>query len=108
MVQKKGAKTEIQELNDFLAKEAERYRKSVIDTVWFVVEHTPGYNTGGYYDQDVDPVNRKVSPDFSEKSEAIAWRDEHEPDEGNKLLIAHQDKTRRVYEEWGGWFMERA
>lgn len=108
MVQEKdAAKKRKDNLNEFLRKEAERYRKSVVKTQWAVWEHTPGYNTGGYYDQDVPAENKLVSPWFDSKEEAEEWRDRHEPDKGNYLLIGHSDLTRRVVENWSGPFLER-
>lgn len=65
-----------------------------------MIEHTPGYNTGGYYDQDIPAKNRVVSPSFDSEGEAKAWMDEHEPDKGNTLIIKRKRLIRREWTEW--------
>lgn len=108
MVQEKDAANKRKEsMAEFLRKESERYRKSVVKTQWAIYEHTPGYNTGGYYDQDIPADNKLVSPWFDTKEEAIEWRDRHEPDKGKYLLLAHSDLTRKVVQNWNGPFIER-
>lgn len=62
-------------------------RNPVVETKWSVEEVTPGYNTGGYYDQDIPEHFGQVSPFFNTREEAQAWMDEHEPDDGKYLAI---------------------
>lgn len=108
MVQEKdAAKKRKDSMAEFLRKSAEEYDKTVVKTVWGIVEHTPGYNTGGYYDQDIPAEDKLVSPWFDTKKEANAWRDKHEPDKGNYLLLAHKDFRRQVVESWSGMYVER-
>lgn len=108
MVQEKGAaQSRKNDLTDFLRKSAEEYDRSIVKTTWAVWEHTPGYNTGGYYDQDIPAENHLVSPWFDTKEEAVAWRDRHEPDKGNCLLIGHSDLTEKLVRRWNGPFLER-
>ena len=108
MVQEKNAANKRKDsMAEFLRKERERYERERVKTVWAVVEHTPGYNTGGYYDQDIPEENRVVSPWFDTREEAVEWRDRHEPDKGNSLRIGHKDFLRRVVESWSPLFIER-
>lgn len=88
--------------------DAERRRKAELEerTIrfsWHVVEHTPGYNTGGYYDTDVPAKNVKVSPDFDSEEEAVAWMERHVPDKGKSLHVKRMRLLRRVYQEWVGF-----
>lgn len=93
-------KDEVKGFLSFLSAESKKLEVNTIRFSWHVVEHTPGYNTGGYYDQDIKARNVKVSPDFDTEAEAQAWLDEHEPDEGNSLVIKRMRLVRRVITEW--------
>lgn len=73
----------------------------ILDTRWLVIEHTPAYNTGGYYDQDIPEKNEIVSPYFKTKEEAVAWMNDHVPDKGKTLWVRHQNKRSRTIIEWG-------
>lgn len=108
MVQEKdAAKKRSKDREDFLAREREKYEKSIIKTVWFVVETTPAYNTGGYYDTDVEEVNIGVSPDCDSAEEAREWMDRHEPDEGKYLRVAKSHLRKITYNTWTGPIYER-
>lgn len=108
MVQEKdAAKKRHQRRMDWLEQERKRYRDSVIKTVWVVVETTPAYNTGGYYDTDVVEENRIVSPEFDTRDEAVDWMDRHEADKGKYLRIGHKDLRQISYKQWTGLLIER-
>jgi hypothetical protein len=101
MVQEKdAAKKRQQRMKDFLEEERRRMEENTVDRRWYVVEHTPGYNTGGYYDQDIPAENHVVSPYFKTKKEAQEWFDKHEPDKGKTLRIESQRKIRQVHYYW--------
>lgn len=107
MVQERDAAKKRKERRDsWLKKEKEKYQKSVIKTAWVVVETTPGYNTGGYYDQDVPEENVVVSSEFETRDDAAEWMDKHEADNGKYLRIAHKDLRRIEYTQWTGLFFE--
>lgn len=72
----------------------------VLDERWYVIEHTPAYNTGGYYDQDVPAKNVKVSPYFNDENAAKTWMDEHEPDKGKVLIVWKDQLFERKVREW--------
>lgn len=91
MVQKKGEKKK--SIVDIIREIDERH--PVIDTKWSVEEVTPGYNTGGYYDQDIPEGFERVSDYFETREEAEAWMDEHEADEGKFLAV--RKHALRVY-----------
>lgn len=100
----------VQEKNAALKREAARklfreeraleLARNTIGFRWAVNEHTPGYNSGGYYDMDVPSKNHTVSPYFDTEEQANEWMDEHEPDEGKSLNIIRQRLVKREYTEW--------
>lgn len=98
MVKKKEQKGDW--LRETLRETHERLQRDTLEFKWVVVEHTPGYNTGGYYDVDVPAKTVVVSPDFSTEEEAEGWMGEHEPDKGNTLLVKRKRKIRREYTDW--------
>lgn len=101
MVQiKDAAKKRVQQREDFLAKTKRELEQNTIRFAWVVMEHTPGYNTGGYYDTDVPAKNVMVSAHFDTEEEAQAWMDAHEADKGKSLHIQRRRLVRRVYEDW--------
>lgn len=98
MVQEKG--TRQSSLVNILKETAEGLEKNTVGFRWHVVERTPGYNTGGYYDQDVPPRDEIVSPHFNTQGEAEEWMDRHEPDKGKSLYVARQRLIKREWTEW--------
>lgn len=101
MVQEKDAALKRKEsMRAMLDRHAKELEKNTLAFKWAVIEHTPGYNTGGYYDTDVPAKNVVVSDYFKTEAEAQTWMDAHEPDKGNKLFIQRYRLLRRVYEEW--------
>lgn len=105
MVQEKNAATKRVEALQRERREAqERFQKSIVKTVYGVLEVTPAYNTGGYYDQDIPEKRVLVSPDFATKAEAEEWMDQHEADKGNHLLIAVNHLRERTFRDWTGWW----
>lgn len=101
MVQEKeAARLRIQRRNDFLKKKREETERNTIRFRWGVNEHTPGYNTGGYYDQDIPAENHIVSPWFETKEEAVVWMERHEPDKGKTLNVVRHRLLRRTWTEW--------
>ena|SRR6476661_2743175 len=100
MVQEKNKKTRGQELNEFLEREHQKMVKNTIRIKWQVIEHTPGYNTGGYYDQDIPAKNVVVKDECKTEAEARAWMDRHEPDKGKSLHIQMRRLVRRYYDSW--------
>lgn len=87
-------------LNNMLDEAKKELEKNTLGFRWVVVEHTPAYNTGGYYDQDIDAKNVTVSPYFDSMQEANDWKERHSPDPGNSLIIRRQRLVRREYKEW--------
>ena len=83
-----------------MADEYDR-KNPIIATRFWVAEYTPGYNTGGYYDQDVAAIWNKVSDYYDTFEEADEWRSQHVADEGKKLLICKEHCRRIVHETWG-------
>jgi hypothetical protein len=67
---------------------------------WVVYEVTPGYNTGGYYDQDIPAEYHKVADELQSEQEAIDWIDRHEPDPGKRLEYSKKRLIRTVTEHW--------
>jgi hypothetical protein len=66
MVQEKdAAQKRVAQRKEFERQRQEAYQKSIIKTVYVVMETRPGYNTGGYYDTDVPAESHAVSPDSS-------------------------------------------
>lgn len=98
MVTKKGEKRSGHWLMEELRRLDER--APIVDTKWSVVEVTPGYNTGGYYDQDIPENVVIVSPFLDSREEAEAWRDEHEPDEGKSLELVKHVAREHKYVQW--------
>lgn len=80
----------------------ERQYGPVLKERYYVIEHRPAYNTGGYYDQDVPAENTRVSPFFDTLKEAQTWMDAHEADKGKTLLLRKQKLQERtvVTREW--------
>lgn len=95
MVQPKNKPSFLDEL-----QRARESRGKVIDHRYFVCEITPGYNTGGYYDQDVPKRVVRVSPFFSDEHAAVEWMDNHIPDEGKRLQVFTQSLYERVIKTW--------
>lgn len=87
-------------LQEEFARIDEQTKRNTIKFEWCVIEHTPGYNTGGYYDQYVPEENIVVSPYFGTEAEAVAWKDKHEPDKGKSL---HVKRRRLIKREWTEW-----
>lgn len=85
------------EFRDSLLRELE---EKTVKFKWQVVEHTPGYNTGGYYDQDVPEKNVVVSPSFDTEAEAVAWANGHVADAGKSLKIDRIRLIRETCERW--------
>ena len=101
MVQEKdAAKKRMQSIWDHAESIKKQYDDNTLETKWFVIEHTPGYNTGGYYDTDVPPKNSVVSDGFDSPEEAQEWLDRHEPDQGKSLHIWRKRLIRHIYTEW--------
>lgn len=101
MVQEKdAAKKRIAQRQEFARQRAEELKRNTIKFRWVVIEHTPGYNTGGYYDTDVPAKNRIVSPYFDTLQGAQEWMDRHEPDKGKSLNIVRHRLLRREWTEW--------
>lgn len=104
MVQEKDAAARrVAERKAFLERQKADLDAHTIRFRWCVVEHTPAYNTGGYYDQDIKAKNVVVSEYFDTEEQAIAWRDRHEPDEGNTLFVKRERLVQRSYQEWVGF-----
>lgn len=102
MATKKGTK-EPSIMDAILAHEKEmKERHPLIATAFFVDEVTPGYNTGGYYDQDIPEERRTVSPYFESDGQCYEWIDMHDPDKGNHFEIMKSEKRRTVTERWWG------
>jgi hypothetical protein len=97
---KKKSDTVMKGLNDYLNEVGDRLDRETVKFQWAVVEHTPAYNTGGYYDQDIPEENVVVSDYFDEESEAEDWRDQHEPDKGKELRIWRRRLLRETRERW--------
>jgi hypothetical protein len=74
----------------------------VLATRWFVIEHTPArrYHDGYDYTWGRES-NIKVSPYFDTEEEAIAWMNEHEPDEGSTLRVKLQNLREYKHKRWG-------
>lgn len=88
---------------NWITDELDRIREyygPVLKERFYVIEHTPAYNTGGYYDQNIPAKNRMVSPYFDTEDEAKAWMDEHEPDKGKFLHIWKDQLFERKIREW--------
>ena len=101
MVKKKESEYGIDWLQSTLDRIESEYGP-VLQERFYVIEHTPAYNTGGYYDQDVPAENHIVSPYFETEAAAQSWMDEHVPDKGKSLFIRKeqmQERT-RVTREW--------
>lgn len=100
MTTKKGSKGP--SIMDMMRNQAEEIEKKnpVIATRFYVDEVTPGYNTGGYYDQDIPEARRVVSPYFECDGQCYEWIDEHDPDKGNYFEIMKVQKRRTVIERW--------
>src|SRR5689334_11272160 len=101
MVQVKDAEKKREEARkSFRQKTFDDLERRTIKFRWAVNEHTPGYNTGGYYDNDVPAKNTIVSPYFDTEEEAQDWMDEHEPDKGKSLNVVRHRLVKREYTEW--------
>lgn len=87
---------------DRLKGAVERFNKEhpIIGERYYVIEVTPGYNTGGYYDQDVPEKRRRVSPYFDNWGQADEWIKDFEPEKGSAFQIVKQFKRRTVIERW--------
>ena len=101
MVQEKdAAKKRVEARRAFAEARRADLERRTIKFRWAVNEHTPGYNTGGYYDTDVKAVDRIVSPYFDTEAEAEEWMGRHEPDKGNTLSVVRQRLLKREWTEW--------
>lgn len=101
MVQEKDAvKNRMQSVRELEKKCVQELEQNTIKFSWHVGEHTPGYNTGGYYDTDISEKNVKVSPVFDTEEEARDWMNAHEPDEGKTLYIKRMRLVRRTHLDW--------
>lgn len=101
MVQEKdAAKKRVAARQKFLDDHAAEMEKNTVRIKWQVIEHTPGYNTGGYYDTDVPAKHVVVADDFETEKAAQDWMDAHEPDEGNRLYILKRRLIRRESFSW--------
>lgn len=100
MATKKGSKGP--SIMDMMRKQAEEIDKKnpIIATAFYVDEVTPGYNTGGYYDQDIPEERRRVSPFYGCDGQCYEWVDMHDPENGNHFEIMKQHKRRTVTERW--------
>lgn len=100
MATKKGTKKK--SLMDSMREQYEQIERDhpIIATAWYVDEVTPGYNTGGYYDQDVPEERRKASPSYDCDGLCYEWIDDHDPDPGNYFEIMKVHKRRTVTERW--------
>jgi hypothetical protein len=100
MAVKKGTKEK--SIMDTMREQAERIEKQnpIVATVFYVDEVTPGYNTGGYYDQDIPEERRQVSPSFECDGQCYEWIDMHDPDKGNYFEIMKRHKRRTITERW--------
>lgn len=85
---------------EFLAQLQRELEEKTVMFRWRVIEHTPGYNTGGYYDQDVPEKNVVVSPTFDTEAEAYAWANGHVADAGKSLKIDRIRLIRETRERW--------
>lgn len=94
-----------------LARYLEMHEKSmgtVVDERWWVEEYRPGYNTGGYYDQDIPEKVVDTSEYFKTKAEAVEYLESVEPTPfniqkdwvANKLRIRHQKCYERLERRW--------
>ena len=101
MVQRKNeAETRQEGMRNYLQKLADQRRKETVGERWYVGEHTPAYNTGGYYDTDVPAKTVRVSAFFDTEKEAQDWADMHEADEGNELRICHDLLLEKTVRSW--------
>ena len=101
MVQEKdAAKKRHQRRLEWAAAETERLNAEIVDTRWYVGEHTPEVPYDGGWDRGTPAKNRIVSPYFDARANAQAWMDAHEPDKGNSLYIGKQHKRRKVTIGW--------
>lgn len=101
MVQEKDAAKKRQTARqNVLARIRDNIENNTIKIKWQVIEHTPGYNTGGYYDQDIPAKNIVVADDFESEEDAKTWMDRHEPDPGKVLFIRKRRLVRRSYTTW--------
>jgi hypothetical protein len=84
---------------DELSRAQKRFGK-VIDSRYYIVEVTPAYNTGGYYDQDI-PEQRKMVSGYHPTPQS-AWQEMKlmEPDKGNKFELVTQKLYERTVREW--------
>jgi len=87
---------------DALREQSEDFNKRnpIVDQRWYVVEITPAYNTGGYYDQDIPEKREIVSSYFDNPKDADEWLTRHEPDDGKTLKIIRDNKRRFTHERW--------
>lgn len=73
----------------------------VVGERWYIIEHTPGqrYHDGYDYTWSRD-INRIVSPYYSTREEAEKFLEEHEADEGSKLVLKRDELRERVERSW--------
>lgn len=88
--------------NNWMREELDRLKteRPIVDTRWYVIEITPAYNTGGYYDQDIPEKRVRVSEYFKSREKAVKWLNEHDPDKGNELKVAKQNLREWTVREW--------
>lgn len=101
MVQEKdAAKKRVAERAEFVRRETERLNAEIVDTRWYVYEHTPEVPYDGGWDRGTPAKNRRVSSHFRTREGAEEWMSRHEPDKGNFLRIGKQNKRRKVTIGW--------
>lgn len=102
-MKKKGTPTDwLREILD----DVESRRGEYVKSRFYVVEVTPPkryYRGDGHGGSELDWTSGKthiVSGYFPNKTKAEAFKDEHEPDDGNRLEVRQDKLYRRVVEEW--------
>lgn len=95
-----ASKKRIAERQEFARREKERMDAEIVDTRYYVGEHTPEVPYDGGWDRGTPAKNVMVSPYFQDRADAQAWMDDHEPDKGNSLYIGKQNKRRKVTIGW--------
>jgi hypothetical protein len=107
MVKKKNEKNWLQSLLD---EHEERKKNSpIITSKFYVVEVTPSrrysYDDGhGRAEYDWTGEREEVvSPVFQHRKQAEEWLDEHEPDEGNSLVIRRENLREFTERRWVTW-----
>lgn len=84
-----------------LKKIHDEFERSILQTIYVVMELTPGYEGWGM-DRDTPDKSLQVSPGFKTKAAAEKWMDAHEPDPGKRLWIGKKHLRKIEYTEWTG------